>query len=176
MNGRAKSVRAKSSVALTRIAWVRKRCPAPPVHGRPESSEGKLHSVIISGFFVHVEVLRKYMDDATTIFALLKDRVAGRYTRTPWRTVSALTAALLYVLAPLDVIADFIPFMGYVDDAAVFAFALNFARLDLDAYREWKRANRASTALNTPASSAPEIECHTHETAEATATSGNAGK
>ena len=60
----------------------------------------------ISGFFVHVEVLRKYMDDATTIFALLKDRVAGRYTRTPWRTVSALTAALLYVLAPLDVIAD----------------------------------------------------------------------
>ena len=93
----------------------------------------------ISGFFLHVEVLRKYMDDAATIFALIKDRVSGKYTHTPWRTVSALTAALLYVLAPLDAIADFIPLMGYVDDAAVFAFALNFARFDLEAYREWRK-------------------------------------
>lgn len=100
----------------------------------------------ISGFFVHVEVLQKYMDDAATIFALLKDRVSGRYTHTPWRTVSALTAALLYVLAPLDVIADFIPFAGYIDDAAVFAFALHFARFDLDAYREWKKANKDAAA------------------------------
>lgn len=100
----------------------------------------------ISGFFVHVEVLRKYLDDATTIFALLKDRVAGRYAHTPWRTVSALTAALLYVLTPLDVIADFIPFAGYVDDAAVFAFALHFARFDLDAYRDWKRSREAGNA------------------------------
>ena len=50
------------------------------------------------------------------------------------------------MLAPLDAIADFIPLMGYVDDAAVFAFALNFARADLDAYREWKRSRDAAKA------------------------------
>ena len=99
----------------------------------------------ISGFFIHVEVLRKYMDDAATVFSLLKDRVSGRYTFTPWRTVSALTAAILYMLAPLDAIADFIPFMGYIDDAAVFAFALNFARFDLDAYREWKNSGQSNS-------------------------------
>jgi len=94
----------------------------------------------ISGFFIHVEVLRKYMDDAATVFSLLKDRASGKYTLTPWRTISALAAAVLYTLAPLDAIADFIPFMGYIDDAAVFAFALNFARLDLEAYRKWKKS------------------------------------
>ena len=97
----------------------------------------------ISGFFIHVDVLRKYMDDAATVFSLLKDRVSGKYTLTPWRTVSALAAAILYMLAPLDAIADFIPFMGYIDDAAVFAFALNFARLDLNAYREWKKSSQS---------------------------------
>ena len=95
----------------------------------------------ISGFFLHVDVLRQYMDDAATIFSLLKDRVSGTYTLTPWRTVSALAAAILYMLAPLDAIADFIPFMGYIDDAAVLAFTLNFARSDLDAYRAWKKQN-----------------------------------
>ena len=130
----------------------------------------------ISGFFVHVEVLRKYMDDAATIFALLKDRAAGRYTHTPWRTVSALTAALLYVLAPLDVIADFIPFAGYIDDAAVFAFALHFARFDLDAYREWKRSHEAenaearqtsATPAATPDGPTPQAEPHVRETNKA---------
>ena len=37
-------------------------------------------------------------------------------------------------------------------------------------------AKNESAALKMPASNAPETECHTHETAEATAASGIAGK
>ena len=86
--------------------------------------------------------LRKYWDDACDVFSLLKDRVTGKYTETPWSTIAGLTGALLYVLSPLDLIPDFLPIAGYIDDAAVFAFALGLARDDLARYRAWRAAQK----------------------------------
>ena len=94
------------------------------------------------GFFKNVESLKKYLEDACDIFALLKDRITGKYTETPWSTIAALTGALLYVLSPFDLIPDFIPFVGYLDDAAVFAFVLAMAKDDLARYREWRKVQQ----------------------------------
>lgn len=93
----------------------------------------------MKGFFRNVEALKKYWDDVCDVFALLKDRVTGKYTETPWSTIAALTGALLYVLSPLDVIPDFIPIAGFLDDAAVFGFVLTFAKDDLARYRDWRK-------------------------------------
>jgi uncharacterized membrane protein YkvA (DUF1232 family) len=96
----------------------------------------------MKGYFRKVEPLKKYWDDVCDVFSLLKDRVTGVYTETPWSTIAALTGALLYVLTPLDLIPDFIPLAGFVDDAAVFAFVLTFAQGDLVRYREWKKTQQ----------------------------------
>lgn len=96
----------------------------------------------MKGYFRKVELLKKYWDDVCDVFSLLKDRVTGVYTETPWSTIAALTGALLYVLTPLDLIPDFIPLAGFVDDAAVFAFVLTFAQGDLVRYREWKKTQQ----------------------------------
>ena len=93
----------------------------------------------MKGFFQHVKVLQKYWKDVCDIYSLLKDRMAGQYTEMPWSVIAALVGALLYVLSPLDVIPDFIPVAGFLDDAAVFAAALAFAGRDLEKYRAWKR-------------------------------------
>ena len=47
-------------------------------------------------------------------------------------------AALLYVLSPIDLIPDFIPVVGYVDDALVVAVCIKLVQADLDKYRDWK--------------------------------------
>ena len=107
--------------------------------GEMVEKEGKL-----KGFFHHVTVLQKYWKDVCEVFSLLKDWMAGRYPAVPWTVIATLVGALLYVLSPLDVIPDFIPGFGYVDDAGVFAMALSFAGLDLAKYRAWKR-QRAET-------------------------------
>lgn len=57
-----------------------------------------------------------------------KDAVALYYcmldSRTPLFAKATITGALLYFLAPLDGIADFLPILGFTDDASVIAAAL----------------------------------------------------
>ena len=90
-------------------------------------------------------MLAKYCNDLCEIFELLRDRVAGVYKETPWKTIAALTGALIYVLSPIDLILDFIPFIGFLDDAVVIGLAIKLAQPDLEKYRAWK-ANRKEQA------------------------------
>lgn len=96
----------------------------------------------IKKLFKRVNVLAKYCKDMCEIFELLRARVTDIYKETPWRTVAALTGALIYVLAPIDMIFDFIPIVGYIDDAFVIGLALELAKPDLEKYRAWKTERR----------------------------------
>ncbi|MCK0198418.1 YkvA family protein [Ancylobacter sp. 6x-1] len=44
---------------------------------------------------------------------------------TPFRVRAALFGALAYFILPIDSVPDFLPFVGFTDDAAVLATALN---------------------------------------------------
>ncbi|SHG71572.1 Protein of unknown function [Salegentibacter echinorum] len=88
--------------------------------------------------FLNFDKLNEYYQDFKDLFSLLKDWYHGQYKDVPWMVISAAGGALLYVLSPIDLIPDFIPVIGYLDDAAVFAACLKYIRKDLDKYREWK--------------------------------------
>ena len=96
--------------------------------------------------FQNVKVLAKYFNDLCEILELLRDRVKGTYTETPWRTIAALTGALIYVLSPIDIIFDFIPGIGFLDDAVVIGLAIKLAQPDLEKYRSWKASRKEQAA------------------------------
>ena len=96
----------------------------------------------IKKLFKRVKVLAKYFNDLCEIFELLRDRVTGNYKETPWMTIAALTGALIYVLSPIDLIFDFLPIVGFLDDAVIIGLAIRLAQPDLEKYRVWK-ASRA---------------------------------
>lgn len=83
--------------------------------------------------------LQRYLDDAIILFSLLKDYANGNYREVPFNVIAAIGGALLYVLSPIDLIPDFIPIIGYLDDAAVVAFCLNLIEKDLISYKIWKK-------------------------------------
>ena len=83
--------------------------------------------------------LGRFIDDVKDFLSLLKDFFSGEYKEVPWFTVAAITAALLYVLNPIDLIPDFIPFVGQVDDALVVSICLYLVEEDLENYRKWRR-------------------------------------
>lgn len=100
----------------------------------------------IKKLFKRIKVLAKYCNDLCDIFELLRDRVTGAYKETPWRTIAALTGALIYVLSPIDLILDFIPGIGFLDDAVVIGLAIKLARPDLEKYRAWKTDRKEKAA------------------------------
>ena len=82
--------------------------------------------------------LGRFIADLKLLFSLIGDYVKGQYRAIPFWSIAAIVAALLYVLSPIDLIPDFIPVIGYVDDAMVVAACLAMVEQDLHAYKEWK--------------------------------------
>ncbi len=70
--------------------------------------------------------------------AMLLDWASGRYRQVPWATLLTITGALVYFLMPLDAIPDPIIGLGLLDDMGVLAKSWQFARQDIENYREWR--------------------------------------
>ena len=81
--------------------------------------------------------LRQYWKDIKTSFALLKDWYMGNYKKIPFRMVASIAVAMLYLVSPLDVVPDWLPFGGLLDDALVLAAVFTMSRRDLDEYLAW---------------------------------------
>ena len=82
--------------------------------------------------------LKSFLDDVKLFFSMLKDFFTKKYTEVPVGTIMAIAGSLLYVLAPIDVIPDFIPVAGYLDDAGIIALCMKFVKNDLDKYKNFK--------------------------------------
>lgn len=64
------------------------------------------------------------------------------YTRVPRRTMLAIVSALIYFLSPIDVIPDWIPVLGQIDDALVVATCWNLVNKDVEDYRQWQKERK----------------------------------
>lgn len=84
--------------------------------------------------------LRRFITELKLMFAMIQDYWNGAYREVPWMTVAAVVAALVYVINPIDLIPDFIPGIGLIDDATVVAACLKLVQTDFDAYKRWKDA------------------------------------
>lgn len=97
----------------------------------------------ISDKLSNSSVLRKYVELGKIMLGMLSDYRKGIYTKLPLFTIAAIAFAFLYLLNPFDIIPDFIPGVGYIDDMAVFTFALRFIESDLHNYLDWKLEEEA---------------------------------
>lgn len=76
--------------------------------------------------------------DIKTLIALVRAYFNGSYRAVSWKTIAVALGAVIYFVAPIDGMPDFIPFLGYVDDAFVVAWVLKRLRTELDAFRAAK--------------------------------------
>lgn len=85
-----------------------------------------------------VGMVEKFFNKLSLIWMCVKDYFKGDYSQVPWTTIAAIIFALLYFVNPLDLIPDFIPGLGYVDDATVLYFVWAGIISDLKKYAKWK--------------------------------------
>ena len=89
--------------------------------------------------------LERFAKDLMLFMSLIKDYYKGNYRKVPYKTISAGVVGLLYTLNPIDIIPDFIPFIGHIDDALVLGFCLKLIEKDLKKYQIWKNSQSATT-------------------------------
>lgn len=88
--------------------------------------------------FSGANTLSKYAELGKIMVGMLKDVKNKVYPEIPWFTIATIVLALLYVLNPLDIIPDFIPGIGFIDDLSVLAIGVGWIESDLHKYLDWK--------------------------------------
>lgn len=68
---------------------------------------------------------------------MIKAAVAGDYKGIPATTLVGGVAVLIYFITPIDLIPDFIPVIGLLDDASLLAWFMTSIKTELDRYKEW---------------------------------------
>lgn len=96
------------------------------------------HSDEIGQQFQSRGPLKRFIEDAKMLTALVKDYRLGNYRGALYGTIAAVVFALIYVFNPLDLLPDVLPFVGALDDASVIAACLMLVERDLFKYRDWK--------------------------------------
>jgi len=93
-----------------------------------------------------VDILKKFTARAALLLRLVSDYYNGKYSNVPWKTIAMAVFALLYVLNPVDLIPDYIPVIGFVDDAFVMGLAWAAVESDVQDYAVYKCENGLADA------------------------------
>ena len=83
------------------------------------------------------------LSDIPLLVSLVKSYVDGEYKDIPYNSIIAVIATLLYVISPIDIIPDFIPVVGFTDDAMAVAFCMKMIHDDLEKYKTWRDQRNA---------------------------------
>ena len=94
-----------------------------------------------SKLFKSLNSIKNIPSDLQIFVSMFKDYYSGKYTKIPWNTIAALILGLTYLLLPVDVIPDVIPFIGQIDDAVILKWLYSHvAKQDLENYKNWKNS------------------------------------
>lgn len=82
--------------------------------------------------------LKEVRDLLMASFRMLKAHAKGDYTKIPLQSLLLIIASVVYFVVPFDLVPDFLPVVGFLDDAALLAWTLRAVRSDVDDFRVWE--------------------------------------
>ena len=76
------------------------------------------------------------------MISLVRSYVKKEYTEIPLGSILGIISAIIYIVSPIDLIPDFLPGTGHLDDAAVLILCFKAgAEDDIKDYQKWKDKN-----------------------------------
>ncbi|MDB5983137.1 MAG: hypothetical protein JWQ69_4152 [Pseudomonas sp.] len=82
--------------------------------------------------------LGELKDDLRLLQALCLAYWRGEYRAINPKAMVAVVAGLMYFLSPIDLIPDWIPVLGMLDDIVVLGWVMKTLKTELDAFRAWR--------------------------------------
>lgn len=84
--------------------------------------------------------LAKVAGELKAMLRLVKAYATGDYRAISWESLVLIVAGLVYLVSPVDVIPDVLPF-GLADDATVILFVASMVHEELEAFVEWEEVH-----------------------------------
>jgi uncharacterized membrane protein YkvA (DUF1232 family) len=99
---------------------------------------------------------KQLFDVALTLVRLVRNYITGDYRQIQTSTIISGLAVLLYVLSPIDLVPDFIPVLGFLDDLSLVSWFMGKFQVEIAKYREWE-TRLDKTGPNAPALGDPSL-------------------
>lgn len=94
---------------------------------------------------------RQLFEVALTLVRMVRSYSSGEYREISANTIISGLAVLLYVLSPIDLVPDFIPVLGFLDDLSLVSWFVGKFQGEITRFREWEQT-RGSQVVSTAAS------------------------
>ncbi|CAH0994582.1 hypothetical protein EMA8858_00692 [Emticicia aquatica] len=92
----------------------------------------KTQSMGVGGVF---DVIR---EKVTILGSLIKAYATGQYRQVELPNLLKIIAGLIYFISPIDLIPDFLPYIGLSDDVALLMFIIKSIDEELIKFDQWK--------------------------------------
>jgi uncharacterized membrane protein YkvA (DUF1232 family) len=80
--------------------------------------------------------LKGMVDKVKLFLRMIGAYAQGEYREVPWKTMLLILASIIYFLNPFDLIPDFIPGIGFLDDLSVLLWVFNSVENDISKFQE----------------------------------------
>lgn len=98
-----------------------------------------------------------FIDKVKELLEMLSEYSKGNF-RLNDAAVGWIVATLAYLILPTDLIPDFLPVIGFADDAAAFVIAFQKLSQELEYFRSWKELQAENLAAKEMAAENDELE------------------
>ena len=85
----------------------------------------------------------KLNDSLRLFIRIINAYTSKEYTYIPWKTICLIVAGLIYFIYPVDLIPDFIPVSGLIDDIALIAWIYESIQDDIENFLEWEKTSKS---------------------------------
>jgi len=84
------------------------------------------------------ELAGQAKEKVLVFWRLLKAIIFKNYRGLSWKAVVSVLAALIYFVNPADVIPDFVPLSGLLDDFSILIWTYNSFQAELEKFLDWE--------------------------------------
>jgi uncharacterized membrane protein YkvA (DUF1232 family) len=110
------------------------------------SSNGAISKLIDDVFLkigLGTEFFYNLQDSLIALVRMLKAWSKGEYKNIAPGTIVAVVATLLYFMNPFDLIPDYIPILGQIDDILVLSYLVKYLNKEIERFMAWEKENEA---------------------------------
>lgn len=105
----------------------------------PEEMESLINEAVKKAGTNMPRNFNEIKDSVFTLFQMVRCYAKRDYTEIPWQSVLLMISSIVYFVSPIDMVPDFIPIFGYIDDVALLGWTLKSLTSDIEAFKIWKK-------------------------------------